>query len=102
MKQLALRLPTWGGKRRGAGRKPKGSTSNMPRLERERFPARHPVHVTLRTLFGVGYLRGPRLFKAIEGAIRQAQDRFGMRVVHFSVQGNHLHLIVEAEGAESL
>src|SRR5204862_4207404 len=65
-------------------------------------PARYPIHVTLRTVFGVGYLRGPRLYRSIEAAIRECQERFGMRVVHFSVQGNHLHLLVEAEGAGSL
>jgi len=74
----------------------------MSRLRREQFPARHPVHVTLRTLFGAGYLRGARLYRAVEEAIRECQERFGMRVVHFSVQGNHLHLLVEAEGAQSL
>ena len=102
MNQLAFRLPTWGGKRRGAGRSPKGATAGVSRLGREQFPARYPIHVTLRTVFGVGYLRGPRLYRAIETAIRECQERFGMRVVHFSVQGNHLHLLVEAEGAESL
>jgi REP element-mobilizing transposase RayT len=56
----------------------------------------------LRALPSAGYLRGWRLFKAICAAIREAQERFGVRIVHFSVQGQHLHLLVEAEGAESL
>jgi REP element-mobilizing transposase RayT len=102
MNQLAFRLPTWGGKRRGSGRKPTGKKAGVSRLRRESFPSRHPVHVTLRALSGVGYLRGLKLFQAIQGAIRQSQERFGMTVVHYSVQGNHLHLLVEAEGAESL
>src|SRR5436190_21601009 len=102
MKQMAFRLPMWGGKRRGAGRNPKGATAGVSRLQREQFPARHPVHVTLRTLFEVGFLRGRSVYPAIEAAIRACQGRFGMRVVHFSVQGNHLHLLVEAEGVESL
>jgi REP element-mobilizing transposase RayT len=42
-------------------------------------------------------LRKPRLFRPIEAAFWAACDRFGMRITHFSVQGNHLHLIVEAE-----
>jgi len=102
MKQMEFRLPTWGGKRRGAGRKPKGKNALVARLRREEFPSRHPVHVTVRTLFGAGYLRGARLFKGIANAIRQCQGRFGMQVVHFSVQGNHLHLLVETEGQASL
>jgi putative transposase len=102
MNQLAFRLPTWGGKRRRAGRKPNGTKAGVSHLERQGFPSRHPVHVTLRALPGVGYLRGCRLFQAILAAIRGAQERFGVRIVHFSVQGNHLHLLVEADGAESL
>src|SRR5919204_1189382 len=102
MKQLAFKLPTWGGKRRHAGRKPKGEKALVSHLQRQRFPSRYPVHVTLRTLPGVGYLRGWKLFQAIRAAIREAQERFGARIVHFSVQGNHLHLLVEAEGVESL
>ena len=31
-----------------------------------------------------------------------ALGRFGLRVFDFSVQGNHLHLIVEADSSESL
>jgi REP element-mobilizing transposase RayT len=102
MKQLAFKLRTWGGKRRRAGRKPKGAQAGVPHLARERFPARHPVHVTLRALRTAGYLRRWTVFKAIRNAIREAQERFGLRVIHFSVQGNHLHLLVEADGAQSL
>jgi putative transposase len=102
MNQLAFKLPTWGGKRRRAGRKPKATKAGVPHLEREGFHGRYPVHVTLRAFAGVGYLRRWRVFQAIRVAIREAQERFGVRIVHFSVQGNHLHLLVEAEGAESL
>jgi REP element-mobilizing transposase RayT len=35
-------------------------------------------------------------------ALRAASVPFGMKVVHFSVQGNHLHLIIEAEGRGAL
>jgi hypothetical protein len=31
-----------------------------------------------------------------------AKDRLGMRLVHFSVQRRHIHLIVEAEGTRAL
>jgi len=30
------------------------------------------------------------------------KERFGFRLVHFSVQSNHMHLIAEAEDARSL
>lgn len=102
MKQLALPLKTWGGKRKGAGRPPNGAKAGVSHLTRARFPERHPLHVTLRTVQGAGYLRGYRRYQAILEALREAKERYGLRVIHYSVQGNHLHLLVEADGAESL
>jgi REP-associated tyrosine transposase len=51
---------------------------------------------------GIGYLRAYRRAKAVEAALRDARERFGVRIIHYSIQGNHLHLIVEAEGPEAL
>src|SRR5215475_8447528 len=102
MKQLEMKLPTWGGKRKGAGRKPKGERAGMSHRPRPRFKARHPVHVTMRMLPGVGFLRGFSRKRAIEDALRAAKERFGVRVVHYSIQGNHLHLIVEADEPPAL
>ena len=51
--QLAL----WkkrGGKRRGAGRPPKGTRAGSPHKERPFLHARYPVHVTLRVVGAVG------------------------------------------------
>ena len=101
-RQLQLELPTWGGKRKGAGRKPKGRKAGVPHEPRPHFSSRHPVHVTLRTLSGAGYLRSHRLFRVIEEALREAKLRFGVRIVHFSIQGNHLHLLVEAGSPAAL
>jgi REP element-mobilizing transposase RayT len=101
-KQIEMKLPTWGGKRAGAGRKPKKGKAGVSHLARRRFSRSQPAHVTMSTLPGVGFLRAWSLFQAITGALRDSRERFGLRVVHFSVQGNHLHLLVEAEGAESL
>ena len=102
MQQLALSLKTWGGRRKGAGRKPNGAKAGVAHLARARFPEQHPVHVTLRTLQGVGYLRGYRRYQAILAALREAKERYDLRFIHYSVQGNHLHLMVEADGAGSL
>jgi REP element-mobilizing transposase RayT len=38
----------------------------------------------------------------LEKAFLAARDRFGMRIVHYSVQRDHIHLGVEAEDARSL
>src|ERR1044071_9241390 len=46
-----------GGKRRGAGRPPKGKRAGSPHKERPFLHARYPVHVTLRVVGAVGNLR---------------------------------------------
>jgi putative transposase len=102
MKQLALKLKSWGGKRKGAGRKPNAAKAGVSHLRRPEFAARHPVHVTMRLLSGVGFLRAFSRARAIEDALRAVKDRFGMRVVHYSIQGNHLHLIVEVDDPSAL
>ena len=51
---------------------------------------------------GIPSLRQQSLYAAVHRAIAKAQDRFGLRVVHLSVQRNHLHLIVEVSGKPSL
>src|SRR6266446_435150 len=103
MKQMVMKLPSHGGKRKGAGRKPKnGGKAGVSHAARPQFKARHPVHVTMRLLSGVGYLRGYSRRRAIEDALREAKMRFGMRVVHYSIQGTHLHLIVECDDPSAL
>jgi REP element-mobilizing transposase RayT len=96
--QMEMRLEpkTWGGKREGAGR-PRLEKRGVPHGARQPHKARHPVHVTLRVLRGVGNLRAERPFDLIRDAIRAAGvGREEFRIVHFAVMSNHLHLIVEA------
>jgi REP element-mobilizing transposase RayT len=54
------------------------------------------VHVTIRVLPHVWNLRSRRSFAVIGPPLYRAADRFAMRLCEFSVQGNHLHLVVEA------
>jgi putative transposase len=101
MKQLAMKFRSWGGKRRGAGRKPKGARPGVPHVMRKQ-PRRAPAHVTMRVGGGRPSLRSPRSFGAIKEAFRKGKERFGLSVIHFSVQGNHVHLIVESDDALAL
>jgi putative transposase len=106
-RQLALDLPKWGGARKGAGRPrtrphPGLNGPGVPHVKRTGFAARNPVHVTMRVVPGVGYLRSQGRAKEIEAALREAAERYGVRIVHYSIQGNHLHLLVEAEGERAL
>jgi REP element-mobilizing transposase RayT len=47
-------------------------------------------------------LRSRRCFSAVGRALSAAGERFGMRIVQFSVQGNHMHLVVEATTSDAL
>ena len=68
---------------------------------RQALPHYVPVHVTLRVDRRLR-LRSGRLYRAVVRSIGRAQGRFGMRVLHWSVQHGHLHLIVEATHRRSL
>lgn len=61
-----------------------------------------PVHVTLRSAFRP--LRSQFVFPTIRMVLRETNQRWKGRfqVVHFSVQYNHLHLIVEASDRKAL
>jgi putative transposase len=107
MRQLELALPKKGGLRKGAGRPRKRPHPGLdgpgvPHVVRPEFAARYPLHVTHRVVPGVGHLRSYRFVQAIQTALKAASERLGMRVVHYSIQDNHLHLLVEAEGAAAL
>lgn len=58
--------------------------------------------VTLRVAVRVWNLRSRRCFRLIESSLEAARGRFGLRVIEFSVLGNHLHLVVEADDSEAL
>jgi putative transposase len=59
------------------------------------------VHVTLRARRGLPSLRRERLFGGIRTAIAAA-SRGSFRILHFSVQSDHVHLLVEAADARTL
>ena len=102
--QLALPLarPTRGGKRPGAGRKPNpAKRSRVPHRARPRLSRHHPVHAVLRVREDVTNLRGPA-FGSLLASFSKGRERPGFRLVHFSVQSNHLHLLVEADDEVAL
>jgi len=91
-----------GGKRKGAGRPPKGLRSSEPHKKRPPHDRRHPVHVTLRVVSGLGSLRKRDTYLAIREATLAVISHEGFRIVHFSVQSNHIHLLAEASGKATL
>jgi REP element-mobilizing transposase RayT len=101
-KQLKLVLRTHGGKRRGAGRKPKGPKALVSHAARPGFDRPTPVHVTLRVRGDVPSLRSARRFAIVRACFAAARGLHGLRLGEFSVLGNHLHLVVEADSKRAL
>jgi REP element-mobilizing transposase RayT len=91
-----------GGARVGAGRPIKGPRRASAHKMRATVDRRQPQHVTLRLVEGLPTLRTPAMYAAIRKALDVTAKRHDFRIVHFSVQGNHLHLLVEADNKEAL
>jgi putative transposase len=67
----------------------------MPHARRPVHCDRHPVHIVVRLRAGLPTLRSQSMFDRVVARVHDARRRF-LRIVHFSVQSNHIHLIVEA------
>jgi len=100
--QQTFAFVRWGGKRRGAGRKPTGERAGASHKTRTPLAARFPVHVTVRLKKGLPSLRRKRAWRVVRRAFAKGGERFGFRLIHYSVQSNHLHLIVEAKDRRAL
>jgi REP element-mobilizing transposase RayT len=61
-----------------------------------------PVHVTLRLAPGLPTLRQGRSHHALLRSLGAAADRHGLRILHYSAQSNHVHMVCEAEDARSV
>jgi REP element-mobilizing transposase RayT len=105
-RQGRFEFRTWGGKRRGAGRKRAAERPQVAHRPRERVNAQHPVLVTTRVMPDVARLRTKVMYEAIQaalaGATKWMYEPEPVRFVHASVQGNHLHLLVEAASNQAL
>jgi REP-associated tyrosine transposase len=97
-----LAFKSWGGRREGAGRKPEKEKAGVSHAPRAPLAARFPVHVTARLRAGLPNLRRSAARRAIEAAFCAAKQRSEMRLVQYSIQTNHLHLIVEAADRSAL
>ncbi len=101
-RQLELELPMWGGARKGAGRKRVAPKKRVRHRKREKYDKAHPVHITLRVRAGVPSLRTREAWAVVVRVMRAARTRHGLSVHQYSVLGNHLHMIVEHDGGDSL
>lgn len=103
-KQIEMKLrpaPRWGGWRERAGRK-RDPKSGMRHTSRAGFSSTTPAHVTVKLLPDLLSLRSKKLVRALENTFAAGCDRSEFRLVHYSLLGNHAHLIVEARDQHAL
>ncbi len=98
---LPFHRDTRGGRRLGAGRKP-GPKPAVRHRSRPEFSGRFPCHVTLKVLPGLPSLRRLEVARGVMRSFAAGAERGAFRLVEFSIQADHLHAIVEAEGREAL
>jgi REP element-mobilizing transposase RayT len=107
-RQLKLAFAKRKRRRKRAGRPGK---TRVPHRARPELKPTTPVHITLRVREDLPNLRGFWLAAVIGEHMRraatspwtrQARRRESFRVVHFSIQPNHLHVIVEAASRTAL
>jgi len=101
-KQREFGFVNWGGTRRGAGRKAKGERAGVSHRPRAKLDGRQPVLVTMRVAAGLPSLRCDAHHELVRGAIEEASERGDFQVIVYSVQTNHVHLVVEARSSDAL
>ena len=101
-KHVQQELFRHGGRRKGAGRKPAGTRAGSGHKTRPEIDGTCALHVVLRVASEVGNVRRRSMYRAIRAATIAVAKRGWIRIVHLSIQHNHLHLLVEAESKRKL
>lgn len=93
-KQLSLNIfrGNVGGRRPGCGRKRLHSKGVSHRI-REKVNSKTPVHINFRYKT---HIRNKEALKVLKRALINSR-KMGLRVIHFSMMSNHIHIIAEAE-----
>jgi REP element-mobilizing transposase RayT len=99
---LDLEPRTWGGKREGAGRKKMKGKHDAPHRKRPALRRYRPVHAVMRVMKGMPKLRQGRTYRAIRKSLVKCLGNDAFRVCHVSIQGTHLHFLVEATDERAL
>ncbi len=100
--QQQMVFRTWGGKRKRAGRKQVNERKSQPHRVRPEIRPSTVVLVSLRVAPNVRRLRRRDAYRALRQAMLVVLARTDFRIVHVSIQGNHVHLLLEAESKLAL
>jgi REP element-mobilizing transposase RayT len=92
-----------GGRRTNAGRKKAIELRFDPsHAARPELSSNHAVHIMLRTLPSVPRLRQRAAYEVLRSVLVYFVEANDFRIVHVSIQRNHLHFIVEATDKHAL
>lgn len=86
-----------GGKRKGSGRK-RIRSKGVAHRNREKVTRHTPLHINFKFKTTI---KNKFCLRLLKRAIVNARA-FGLRVIHFSLQHNHIHLIIEADNNDIL
>lgn len=100
--QLDLKLPTWGGRRKNAGRKPSERKAGVSHLRRPDLTRDTVTHVTWRVHRDVTSLRTKDCVRTLRKCLANRCAKPAFRVAHYSIQKTHLHFVVEADSKRAL
>lgn len=74
----------------------------MYHVRRGAVPKDTPCHVTVRVRKGIPTLRTRRFVREFRRTLAVACERGSFRVAHYSIQRDHVHMVVEAAGKKAL
>jgi putative transposase len=89
----------WGGKRVGSGRP--NLSGQINHMKRPVMNIKTPIHITLRLRECLPSIRKKRLLKEFKESVKRAKN-FGLYVIHFSIQRNHIHLFCEGQSNKAV
>jgi REP element-mobilizing transposase RayT len=94
MRQLKLNLDKgrWGGRRKGSGRK-RLHSKGVSHRTREKVCRRSPTHINMKYK---AFIKNKAFLQVLKRAILNSRNK-GLRILHYSVQSNHVHFIIEAD-----
>ena len=98
----AAQLQWWKRRQAGPGKRlgrKRSKDSGVTHSQRPRLAPRNPVHITMKMAAGLPTLREHGAFLVLLSCFRASNAESGLRIINFSVQGNHVHMICEAADA---
>ena len=101
-KKIDSKKSGWGGRREGAGAKPRKRIRGGSHTGRAPFTSRQPIYIGMLADEGLPSMRERKALVAAHLALGRGSDRFGFRIVHYLIEKNHLHMVVEAKDRDSL